>query len=80
LEWFKKEQYIPSDLIDRQELKTWKATGSKDTAQRAKERVQKILKEHKPEPLKPETEKDLDNAMKDIMKQQKITSLPAVPH
>jgi trimethylamine--corrinoid protein Co-methyltransferase len=80
LEWFKKEQYIPSDLIDRQELKTWKAAGSKDIAQRAKERVQKILKEHKPEPLQPETEKDLDNVMKEIMKQQKITSLPTVPN
>jgi trimethylamine--corrinoid protein Co-methyltransferase len=79
LEWFKKEQYIPSDLIDRQELKTWKAAGSKDIAQRAKERVQKILKEHKPEPLQPETEKNLDNVMKDIMKQHNIASLPAVP-
>ena len=79
LEWFKKEQYIPSDLIDRQEFKTWKAAGSKDISQRAKERVEKILKEHKPEPLQPDVEKDLDNVMKDIMKQHKIASLPAVP-
>ena len=79
LEWFKKEQYIPSELVDRQEFKTWKAAGSKDIAHRAKERVERILKEHKPEPLPPDVEKDLDNVIIDIMNQHKIPSLPAVP-
>jgi len=79
LQWFKKEQYIPSQLIDRQEFKAWKTAGSKDTAQRAREIVERTLKEHQPEPLPPDIEKDLDNVLRDIMKQRKIPALPLVP-
>jgi trimethylamine--corrinoid protein Co-methyltransferase len=79
LEWFRKEQLIPSELIDRQEFKAWKAAGSKDIVKRARETVKKILKEHKPEPLASDVEKDLDNVMKDLMKRHKISTLPSVP-
>jgi trimethylamine--corrinoid protein Co-methyltransferase len=79
LEWFRKEQLIPSELIDRQEFKAWKAAGSKDIVKRARETVKKILKEHKPEPLESDVEKDLDNVMKDLMKRHKISTLPSVP-
>ena len=79
LEWFRKEQLIPSELIDRQEFKAWKAAGSKDIVKRARETVKKILKEHKPEPLESDVEKGLDNVMKDLMKRHKISTLPSVP-
>ncbi len=78
LEWFRKEQFIPSDLIDRQEQKAWKAAGSKDIVQRAREVVEKTLKEHEPEPLPHDVEKDLDNVVRAIMKQHKISTLPFV--
>ncbi len=76
LEWFRKEQFIPSELIDRQEQKAWKAAGSKDIFQRAREIVEKTLKEHESEPLAHDVEKDLDNVVRDIMKQHKISTLP----
>lgn len=78
LEWFRKEQYMPSELVDRQESTAWKAAGSKDVVKRAREIVKKTLKEHKPEPLPSDVEKDLDNVMKDIMKRHKIPALPLV--
>jgi len=79
LEWFRKEQFMPSELIDRQERKAWKAAGQKDIFQRAREIVGKTLKEHKPEPLPHDIEKDLDNVARSIMKQHKISTLPLVP-
>ena len=78
MEWFRKEQIIPSELIDRQGFKAWKAAGAKDVVQRARKIVEKILREHKPEPLEPDIGKDLDNVMKDIMKRHKISTLPLV--
>jgi len=79
LEWLTKEQYIPSELVDRQESKAWKAAGSKDVVKRARDIVKKTLREHKPEPLASDIEKDLNNVMKDVMKRHKISTLPLVP-
>ncbi len=78
MEWFMKEQLMPSELIDRTEFKAWKAAGSKDVVRRAREIVKKTLREHKPEPLASDVEKDLDKVMKDIMKRHKVSSLPLV--
>jgi trimethylamine--corrinoid protein Co-methyltransferase len=76
LEWFRKEQYISSELVDRQESNAWKAAGSKGVVKRAREIVKNTLKEHKPEPLPSDVERDLDNVMKDLMKRHKISTLP----
>lgn len=79
LEWFRKEQYMPSELVDRQESKAWKAAGSKDIVQRARDIVKKTLKEHKPEPLASDVDRDLDNVMRDVMRHHGIPALPLVP-
>ncbi len=79
LEWTKKEQFLPSDLIDRQTFKAWQAAGSKDIVERAREIVQRTLRDHHPEPLQSDVKKDLDNVMEDIMKQRGISALPMVP-
>jgi trimethylamine--corrinoid protein Co-methyltransferase len=78
MEWFRKEQFMPSELIDRQGSKAWKAAGSKDIVKRARDIVKKTLREHKPEPLASDVEKDLDKVMKNIMKRHKISTLPLV--
>ncbi len=67
LKWFRKERFIPSELIDRREWKAWKADGSKTAHQRAKEIVEKTLKKHEPEPLQRDVENELDSLMKTIM-------------
>lgn len=79
MEWFRKEQFMPSELVDRKELKAWKVAGSKDIVQRAREIVEKTLREHETEPLPPDVERDLDTIMSDIMKQHRISTLPLVP-
>ena len=60
LKWFRKEQFIPSIIIDRMTTSLWQEKGSKTTRQRAKEEVKRILSEHKPEALPPDIERELD--------------------
>ncbi|MGQ9720416.1 MAG: trimethylamine methyltransferase family protein [Candidatus Jordarchaeum sp.] len=61
LKWFRKEQFIPSILIDRMTTSSWQNRGSKTTLQRAKEEVKRILAEHEPEALSPDIEKELES-------------------
>jgi len=66
MKFFRREQLIPSEIVDRRDLKGWKDTGSKDTAKRAREIVKKTLREHEPEPLPNDIEKDLEHVLNDI--------------
>ncbi|MBS7621554.1 trimethylamine methyltransferase family protein, partial [Candidatus Bathyarchaeota archaeon] len=68
LEWIRKEQFIPSEIIDRKEWKIWKDAGKKDIVKRAHEIVEKKLKEHVPEPLHKDVQENLDNFAKDLLK------------
>jgi trimethylamine--corrinoid protein Co-methyltransferase len=79
MEWFKKELLIPSDLVDRQSLNAWKKLGSKDTVQRARDIVQRILKDHKPDPLPADIEKNLDDVARKIMRKHGVDKLPLGP-
>jgi len=79
IEWFDKELFIPSDLVDRQDLNLWKKLGSKDTVQRAREIAQKMLSEHKPESLPADIDKNLDDVTRNIMKKHGIDELPLGP-
>jgi len=69
--WFQKEEYFPSAVIDKVSKPQWEGTGAKDTLKRAKEYVDKILKEHYPKPLTPDTERELDSFMTQILRRQK---------
>ena len=79
-EWFRKELFVPSELVDPTlQLKEWKALGSKDAFVRSREIAQKILKDHKPEPLSSDTERKLDDVARRIMKRHGIDKLPIGP-
>ena len=56
---FRKEHTVPK-LSDRWTRMKWDQSGSKEAKQRAKERMDEILKTHVPEPLAPETKKSLN--------------------
>lgn len=77
--WFKKERYIPSDIITREMFEEWKRQGSKDIATKAKEVVDKSLKQHKPQALSQKDATDLDKVLTGIMKRLDIASLPLGP-
>lgn len=79
MEWLSKEVFNPSDLVDRQELSAWKKLGSKDTVQRAREIVQRIIRDHEPEPLSSDSEKSLDEVARRIMKRHDVAKLPLGP-
>jgi len=79
MEWLNKEIFNPSDLIDRQDMSVWKKLGSKDTYQRAGETVQRILRDHKAEPMHKDDEKNLDDVARKVMKRHGIEKLPLGP-
>jgi len=61
---YKQEHRLPL-LFDTQFRSAWTSTGAKDTLQRAKEKAQKILTEHKPKPIGADLERDLDSLLED---------------
>lgn len=72
LDWARKEQFLPRSVVDRQSIEAWKAKGSRDSVGNAAEVVDKLLREHTPEPLPSDTEKRLDDAMNEMMKRRGI--------
>lgn len=76
LKWFQKEQFMPSDVIDRSTLEASRKQQPKEMIARARETVSKILKEHDPKPLPTDVEKDLKKALTEIMNRNKIKSVP----
>lgn len=74
--WFRIEEYMPSYVIDTRSERDWLEKGRKDIVQRAKERVDEILKEYEPEPLPPDIEKELDNVVVEFMEKHGVTKLP----
>jgi trimethylamine--corrinoid protein Co-methyltransferase len=58
---FKKEQYIPSDVIDRDSLRGWQESGKLDAWQRAKVRTQKVLNDYRSPQIDPKLKNELFN-------------------
>lgn len=67
VKWFPIEEYIPSTVIDKMGKSQWEKTGARNTLERAKETVDRILKEHVSEPLPSDIERQLDSFMKEIL-------------
>jgi len=62
-----KEYWLP-DLTVRLSRKDWEAKGAKDIAQRAKEKVEQILREHEPEPLDRDVKRELEKIVSESTK------------
>jgi trimethylamine--corrinoid protein Co-methyltransferase len=58
-QWFKRELFIPSPVIDRDYRQVWETKGSKDIVQRAHERVEQLVAAYQPKPLPKEVEAEL---------------------
>jgi trimethylamine--corrinoid protein Co-methyltransferase len=59
-----REAWTP-DLLDRADYKTWQNAGGTSLAERAAERVKRILSDHQPEPLPEQTRQQLRALVKD---------------
>ena len=77
-ELFAKEQYLPSDIIDRDSIRGWQQSGSLDTFARAKVRTQQLLAEYQCPSMEPVKEKELVGMAKSLAKQSGMDALPAL--
>jgi trimethylamine--corrinoid protein Co-methyltransferase len=64
--YFRKETYIPPEIIDKKNRPAWQAEGQKTIFDRAKEQVEKTLASHTPKPLTEEQEKAIEKVAKEI--------------
>jgi len=76
MQLFRKEQHLPSNVIDRDSMRNWKEAGSLDTYERAKVMVKQLLASYKKPELDPAKEKDLHAFMTDLAKKAGLDTLP----
>lgn len=78
LKFFRKEHYIPSEVVDRANRKQWEEKGSKDIIKRAKEQAQLLLEKAKARKAVSEnTEKELNKIMLAELKKSGVAKIPA---
>jgi trimethylamine--corrinoid protein Co-methyltransferase len=59
LKWFREEQYIPSEIIDRGSLEAWKKKGRKSAWERAQDRVVALLDTYQSPPIADDVRSEL---------------------
>jgi trimethylamine--corrinoid protein Co-methyltransferase len=59
LKWFRKELYVPSEVIDRDTMEAWEKKGSKSAWERAQDRVETLLAQYQPSAISDEVKREL---------------------
>jgi trimethylamine--corrinoid protein Co-methyltransferase len=77
--WFKEEQYLPSEVIDRASFDGWKARGEKSTFERARDRVDKLLPTYQPNNLTDAQRTELREVTTQIANKFGMETLPVLP-
>ena len=57
--WFRKELFIPSEVVDRDFRRNWETKGSKDVVQRAHERAEALIATYQPRDLPTDVAEEL---------------------
>lgn len=78
MQLFRKEQHLPSNVIDRDSMRNWKEAGSLDTYGRAKVMVNQLLASYKKPELDPTKEAALRAFMLDLAKKAGMNELPII--
>jgi trimethylamine--corrinoid protein Co-methyltransferase len=76
--WFRKELYIPSDVIDRGSYDAWQQKGSKSVVERAAERVNVLLEGYQPNQLPDDIRKELTSITLRSARQFGMDELPTI--
>ncbi|MFQ6125250.1 MAG: trimethylamine methyltransferase family protein [Candidatus Heimdallarchaeota archaeon] len=76
LKWFRHDQFIPSEVIDRKDLQKWRQDGELSIIDRAQTRVTQILDDHVHEPLPEDCDNQLKHIMRDAAKRIEVSYLP----
>lgn len=79
LKWFKQEQYLPSEVIDRGSLDSWKKKGAKSTFERAGERVDRLLASYEPSPISSKLRDELREIATKAAQKAGMDKLPPLP-
>lgn len=79
LKWFAEEQYIPSEVIDRGSLDSWKRKGAKTAWERAKDRVETLVDEYTYNPLPQEQQDELRALTQKAGERFGLNQLPTLP-
>lgn len=69
---------MPTEIIDRDSIRGWKASGSLDTFDRAKVRVKQLLESYKRPELDPDQVSRLHAFVLDLSKQAGVETLPVI--
>jgi len=77
--WFSKEQYIPSDVIDRGSLDAWKKKGAKTAWERAQDRVAALLATYEPSPVSDDLRSELRTITQKAAESFGMDELPPLP-
>jgi trimethylamine--corrinoid protein Co-methyltransferase len=75
-QWFRRELFIPSPVIDRDYRQVWQAKGARDIVQRAHEQVEQLVAAYQPKPLSKEVEGDLTAITLRVAKECGMEKLP----
>ncbi|MCP4142049.1 MAG: hypothetical protein GY755_17525 [Chloroflexi bacterium] len=76
-ELFSEEQYLPSEVIDRDSIRGWQQSGRMDTFDRAKIRTQQLLDKYERPSIDADKEKELVSMMEKLAKEAGMNKLPA---
>jgi trimethylamine---corrinoid protein Co-methyltransferase len=76
LQLFRKEQHLPSNIIDRDSMRGWKESGGLDAFGRAKVRVKELLASYTKPELDPAKVAELHAFVHDLAKQAGMDALP----
>ena len=77
-ELFSKEQYMPSEVIDRDSIRGWQQAGGQDTFARARDRTRQLLEAYQRPELDPAREKELVSMVAIRAKSAGMDTLPVL--
>jgi trimethylamine--corrinoid protein Co-methyltransferase len=66
--------FMNPKLMDRVDYEQWKSTGATDLHQRALERARQVLETHEPPALPPQTQKEIDEIIRETEKELGIAA------
>ncbi len=77
--WYRQEQYLPSEVIDRASFDGWKNRGAKTTFERARQRVEKLITTYQPNTVSAEQRRELQSVTLSIARKFGMDALPPLP-
>jgi len=77
--WYREEQYLPSEVIDRASFEGWKSRGEKSTFERARDRAEKLITTYQPTQITDELRQELRAITLRAAQTFGMQSLPPLP-